>query len=87
MIGGLTGQYIERVDVIGNGAFLEFADQLERDEDITLDTFDLKEARSSRPSLQMPDHRALRLPLLTDSQQLHGLAMTEFRRTPRIVTA
>jgi type III restriction enzyme len=35
--------YTERVDVIGNPAFLTFVDQLERDEDITLESFDLKE--------------------------------------------
>lgn len=35
--------YIERVDVIGNQAFLKFVEQLERDEDITLDSFNLKE--------------------------------------------
>jgi type III restriction enzyme len=35
--------YVERVDVIGNPAFLKFVEQLEKDEDITLDTFDLKE--------------------------------------------
>jgi type III restriction enzyme len=34
--------YIERVDVIGNPAFLKFVEQLERDEDITLETVDLK---------------------------------------------
>jgi type III restriction enzyme len=35
--------YVERVDVIGNPAFLKFVEQLEKDEDITLDTFDLKD--------------------------------------------
>lgn len=35
--------YVERVDVIGNPAFLKFVEQLEKDEDITLDTFDLNE--------------------------------------------
>ncbi len=35
--------YIERVDVIGNPAFLKFVEQLEKDEDITLDSFNLKE--------------------------------------------
>jgi type III restriction enzyme len=35
--------YIERVDVIGNAAFLKFVDQLEREEDIALETFDLKD--------------------------------------------
>jgi len=43
MFGGLRAQYIERVDVIGNAAFLKFVDQLEREEDIALETFDLKE--------------------------------------------
>ena len=35
--------YIERVDVIGNPAFLKFVEQLEKDEDITLESFDPKE--------------------------------------------
>jgi type III restriction enzyme len=43
MFANLPAQYTERVDVIGNSAFLKFIDQLEREEDITLDTFDLKE--------------------------------------------
>jgi type III restriction enzyme len=38
-----TPSYVERVDVIGNPAFLKFVEQLEKDEDITLDTFDLKD--------------------------------------------
>ena len=40
---GNDTSYVERVDVIGNPAFLKFVEQLEKDEDITLDTFDLKE--------------------------------------------
>ncbi len=43
MFGNLATQYTERVDVIGNSAFLEFVAQLEREEDITLDAFDLNE--------------------------------------------
>lgn len=43
MFAGSTMSYTERVDVIGNPAFLKFVEQLERDEDITLDTFDLKD--------------------------------------------
>lgn len=31
--------YVERVDVIGNKKFIEFVEQLERDEDLQLDTF------------------------------------------------
>lgn len=43
MFANLSSVYTERVDVIGNAAFLKFVEQLERDEEITLDTFDLKE--------------------------------------------
>lgn len=38
MFRGATG-YIERVDVIGNKTFIEFVEQLEREEDIQLETF------------------------------------------------
>ncbi len=43
MFAGQSMSYIERVDVIGNPAFLKFVERLERDEDITLDAFDLKD--------------------------------------------
>lgn len=43
MFAGQSISYTERVDVIGNPAFLKFVEQLERDEDITLDTFDVKD--------------------------------------------
>ncbi len=43
MFGNTHTAYTERVDIIGNTAFLKFVEQLERDEDITLDSFDLKE--------------------------------------------
>jgi type III restriction enzyme len=44
MFGGTqAAQYVERVDIIGNAAFLKFVDQLEREEDIALDTFDPSE--------------------------------------------
>jgi len=43
MFGASSSSYVERVDVIGNPAFLKFVEQLEKDEDITLDTFDLKD--------------------------------------------
>ena len=36
-----AGGYIERVDVIGNKTFIEFVEQLEREEDIELETFNL----------------------------------------------
>lgn len=43
MFGADYTSYIERVDVIGNPVFQKFVEQLEKDEDITLDSFDLKE--------------------------------------------
>jgi type III restriction enzyme len=43
MFSGTHSTYTERVDVIGNAAFLKFVEQLEREEDIALETFDLKE--------------------------------------------
>jgi type III restriction enzyme len=43
MFAGNQSSYVERVDVIGNPAFLKFVEQLEKDEDITLDSFDLKD--------------------------------------------
>jgi type III restriction enzyme len=43
MFGDRSSTYVERVDVIGNPAFLKFVEQLEKDEDIALDSFNLKE--------------------------------------------
>jgi len=43
MFGTSGPSYVERLDVIGNPAFLKFVEQLEKEEDITLDTFDLKD--------------------------------------------
>jgi type III restriction enzyme len=41
MFRGTGSGYIERVDVIGNNAFIEFVEQLEREEELQLDTFEL----------------------------------------------
>lgn len=41
MFRGMGHTYVERLDVIGNRAFMEFVDQLEREEDLELDTFEL----------------------------------------------
>src|SRR5207248_10095850 len=35
------GSYVEHVDVIGNKTFIEFVEQLEREEELKLDTFDV----------------------------------------------
>lgn len=42
MFGDGSTDYVERVDILGNPGFLKFLEQLEQDEDITLDTFDPK---------------------------------------------
>ncbi len=41
MFRDLGTNYTERVDVIGNKAFIEFVEQLERDEDMELETFNV----------------------------------------------
>jgi len=41
MFRDLGTSYTERVDVIGNKAFIEFVDQLEKDEDMQIDTFNI----------------------------------------------
>ena len=43
MFAGSNTGYTERVDVIGNPGFLKFVEQLEKDEDLALDSFDLKD--------------------------------------------
>src|SRR5438094_1194402 len=41
MFRGTGSGYIERVDVIGNKTFIEFVEQLEREEDLRLETFEV----------------------------------------------
>ncbi len=41
MFRDLGADYTERVDVIGNKAFIEFVEQLEKDEDMQLETFNI----------------------------------------------
>ncbi len=41
MFRDLTPDYTERVDVIGNKAFIQFVEQLEKDEEIAFDTFEI----------------------------------------------
>jgi type III restriction enzyme len=42
MFAGTPLNYSERVDIIGNSGFLKFVEQLEKDEELTIDTFDPK---------------------------------------------
>jgi len=41
MFHGVNSGYVERVDVIGNKTFIEFVEQLEREEDLQLETFEV----------------------------------------------
>lgn len=41
MFRGASSDYVERLDVIGNKAFIEFVEQLEKDEGMELDTFNV----------------------------------------------
>lgn len=41
MFRGLANNYLERVDIIGNNAFLKFVEDLEKLEDFKLDTFEI----------------------------------------------
>ncbi len=41
MFHGANSGYVERVDVIGNKTFIEFVEQLEREEDLQLETFEV----------------------------------------------
>ena len=52
---GGTG-YVERVDVIGNRRFIEFVEQLEKEEDLQLDEFELGKDKLSIVTIEpMPD--------------------------------
>jgi type III restriction enzyme len=67
MFSGESTAYTERVDVIGNPAFLKFVEQLEREEGITLDTFELKDPVVITTVEPVPDKadRDITLPVLT----------------------
>lgn len=56
MFRGMMSGYTERVDVIGNGAFISFVEDLEKLEDIKLDTFEVGKDKLQIVSIQpVPD--------------------------------
>ena len=69
MFRGDGGAYTERVDVIGNRAFINFVEDLEKVEDLTLDTFEVgKEALQITTIRPLPEERGafdIGLPRLT----------------------
>jgi type III restriction enzyme len=88
MFGDLNSQYIERVDIIGSAGFLKFVDQLEREEDIVLETFDPKDPlviRTIAPDLAKL-LRDISIPVLspilarkkTLSEEIAALDVTKF---------
>lgn len=70
MFRGLPTSYTERVDIIGNKAFLDFVDDLEKLEDLKLDTFELgKEKLRILTILPLQERKEfdIGMPLLTPS--------------------
>ena len=58
MFRGFATDYTERVDVIGNKAFIQFVEQLEKDEEIVLETFEIGKDRLCIVTI-MPDPEKL----------------------------
>lgn len=66
----LPSSYVERVDIIGNNAFLEFVDELEKLEDLKLESFELgKDKLHIVTIMAMEDRKEfdIGLPVLTPS--------------------
>jgi len=66
----LPGSYTERVDIIGNNAFLEFVDDLEKLEELKLDTFELGKDKLRIVTIMPIEDRKefdIGLPVLTPS--------------------
>jgi type III restriction enzyme len=85
-----VGGYVERVDIIGNKAFLDFVDDLEKLEDFKLDTFEIgKDKLRIVTILPLKDRKEfdLGLPVLTPllvrkkslAEEIAGLDVMEFQ--------
>jgi len=87
-------QYAERVDIIGNKAFISFVDDLEKLEDIKLDTFEVGKDKLKIIAIapQLPEKAAydLSLPRLspvlvrkkTLAEEIESLDVTSFKFSP-----
>ncbi len=93
MFRGAGTGYQERVDVIGTAKFMELVEQLEKDEDLKLDAFELGkdplEIRTIQPDPTKLD-RDIEIPILTPilvrkktlSQEIEALDVSGFGRIP-----
>lgn len=90
MFRDLPNDYVERVDIIGNKAFLDFVDDLEKLEEIKLGTFEIgKEKLRIITILPLADRKEfdIGLPVLTPSlirkkslaEEIAGLDVTSFQ--------
>jgi type III restriction enzyme len=94
MFRGDGGSYVEHVDVIGNKTFIEFVEDLEKVEDLTLDTFkvgkDKLEIIRIMPMLTEKEQYDIGLPILTPalvrkrtlSEEIEAIDVTGFRTPP-----
>jgi len=90
MFRDLPNDYVERVDIIGNKAFLDFVDDLEKLEEIKLDTFEIgKDKLRILTIMPLTDKKEfdIGLPVLTPSlirkkslaEEIAGLDVVGFR--------
>ena len=90
MFRGLAVDYTERVDVIGNKAFIEFVERLEREENLELDTFEVGKDKLSIVTIAPDPAKAgqdIALPILTPllarkhnlAEEIAGLDVMSFQ--------
>ena len=73
MFRGQVADYTERVDVIGNKAFISFVEDLENLEDMTLDTFEIgKEKLHILTIMPMPEKMDYDIGVPVLSPQYHN---------------
>ncbi len=93
MFRGANSGYDERVDIIGNKAFLEFVDDLEKLEDLTLDTFEIGKEKPRILSIMPVEEKKefdIALPQLTPSlvrkkslsEEIAALEVMQFECAP-----
>jgi len=93
MFGNSNSGYIERLDVIGNKTFIEFVEQLEREEDIQLETFEIGKDKveivTIAPDPKKKD-RDIPIPVLSPiltrkkslAEEIAGMDVAAFKCTP-----